>query len=418
MNYSKIKTDSYRLHLIQTDKFKKNTVKLCFRKPIIDFVEGLKRDILCNLLILGTKDYPTKRDLEIKCEELFGAHLSINNVKAGNYYIFSITISTLADKYTMENTTEQAIEFMKEVLYNPLLKNNLFNEKLVEMAKKMYIDDVKSIQDNPNQYSTIKMRYCTDKDSVYAFNPYFYLDEVNKITNEDLYNCYKQIFEESCLDIVTIGSFDEKIETYFKEINSKLLSSTVSIYPTIKKLEKQEVIEEGKYNQSKLSIACQLQNLTEFEKKYVMYIYSFILGGSSDSLIFKKLRQDNSLCYYADSSYILLYQMLEISAGIQSDNYEKAVVLIKEALEELKKGNFDEEEIVKAKVTYQNAWKEIVDSPNSIMNMYLSHEYYDLDLADTRIEEINKVTKEDIMNVANKLNISTIYLLKGMNEND
>lgn len=418
MNYTKMKKHNYRLHFIQTNKFKKNTIKLCFRSKIDSFIDGLKRDILCNLLVLGTEQYPSQRHLEIKCEDLFGAHLSINNNKAGNYYIFSITITILDDKYTMENTTLEAVEFLKDVLLKPKLINNSFSTELIEMAKKMYIDDIKSIEDNPNYLSKIKMRYYTDKASIYAFNPYFYIDEITKITAEDLFTCYQDIFNKSYLDIAIIGDLNKNIITRFEDITNNMIQPEISPYAVLEPKKEQEIIEEGQYNQSKLNITCHLKNLTLFEKQYVMYVYSYILGGSSDSLIFKKLRQDNSLCYYANSDYIFLYQMLEINAGIQSENYEKAKELIKNALAELKDGIFDEEEIEKAKITYQNSWKEIMDNPNSIINMYLSHEYYGLDLSMDRIKEIEKVTKDDIINISKKISISTIYLLKGINEND
>ena len=162
----------------------------------------------------------------------------------------------------------------------------------------------------------------------------------------------------------------------------------------------------------------QLKSLTETEKMYVSYIFSFILGGSSDSLLFKKLRQDNSLCYYADSNYNLFYQMIEINVGLESTNYDKAVSLIKVAIEEMKNGNITDDDIEKAKVTYINAWKEIMDNPLSIINMYLSHEYYNLDLVDERIKKINQVKKEDVIILANKIELKATYLLKGMNENE
>lgn len=419
MEYINKKINNYYVHIIKTTKFKKNLIKFCFRRKIEEKKEELKRDILCNLLVLGTNKYPTKRELEIKCEDLFGASISINNVKSGNYYIFSSTVSVLNDKYTMEDTLNEAISFLKEVLFNPKLENNIFCDNLVSLAKKMYLEDIKCTPDNPNHFSMIQMRKNVDKDSIYAFDPYFYIDQIEKITNEELYECYKQILNDSEIDIMIIGDVDDNIVNSFNNLEVNSINNDSSFYTLVNSNnDTKDVIEEGNYNQSKLAMCYEFLNLTDFEKKYVGYVFSYILGGSSDSLIFKKLREENSLCYYANSYYLFFYQILEINAGIESANYEKSVELIKEAVDEIKNGNFNEEEIKKAQITYQSAWKEILDSPSSIINMYLSHKYYNLDLIEERSKNIEKVTKQDIINVAKKLKLNTSYLLKGINEND
>lgn len=418
MNYSKIDKQNYQIHLIKTNKFKKTVVNISFKQPINNKIDVIKKDILCNLLILGTKKYKSRRELEIKCEDLFGASLNIKNKKAGSYNLFSLTASFLNDKYTLEDTCNESISFIKEVLFNPLIINNKFDDKLVEIAKKGYLEDIKSIQENPNQYSVTMMRSLIAKESLYAFSPYFYINEINNIQNNDLVKTYFDILNNSQVDISIIGDVDEKILQKFDNLPIKANQYNNSVYDLISTNNKVEKVEEGKYSQSKLVLAYQLKSLTETEKMYVSYIFSFILGGSSDSLLFKKLRQDNSLCYYADSNYNLFYQMIEINVGLESTNYDKAVSLIKVAIEEMKNGNITDDDIEKAKVTYINAWKEIMDNPLSIINMYLSHEYYNLDLVDERIKKINQVKKEDVIILANKIELKATYLLKGMNENE
>lgn len=417
MNYIKKKTNHYDIHMIETDKFKKNVVKFYFRSPIQNQSEEIKRDILCNLLVLGTEKYSTKRELEKKCEDLFGANISINNVKSGNYFIFSISLSYLSKKYTKEDLTEEAIAFLKDIIFFPKLVNHSFDEKLVSLAKEMYLEEIESIADSPSSLSVIQMRSYTSKNSNYAYDPYFHINDIKKITASDLYECYQKILAESEFDVMMIGN----------NLNSKALENlpihsteyNQPFYDPVEGVAKEnEIVEEKDYNQSKLAISYQIQNLNDFEKKYVMYVFSYILGGSSDSLLFKKIRQEHSLCYYVNSSYLFFYQMLEITAGIQSKNLKETVALVKEAIQEIQDGKFSKEEIEKAQITYQSAWKEIVDSPFSILNMYLSHKYYQLDLMEQRMEQIKKVTMKDVIEISKKIQLSTIYLLKGMNEDE
>ena len=54
----------------------------------------------------------------------------------------------------------------------------------------------------------------------------------------------------------------------------------------------------------------------------------------------------------------------------------------------------------------------------AIINNYLSSEYGGLDLVEKRLREIKKVTKKDIVSVANKVNINKIFLLEGTLNNE
>ena len=76
-------------------------------------------------------------------------------------------------------------------------------------------------------------------------------------------------------------------------------------------------------------------------------------------------------------------------------------------------GNFTEEDINQAKITFLASLKEIEDTANGIINIYEAHEYLDYDLLEERAKEIEKVTKEDIINVSKKMYLDTIYLLEG-----
>ena len=76
-------------------------------------------------------------------------------------------------------------------------------------------------------------------------------------------------------------------------------------------------------------------------------------------------------------------------------------------------GNIKDEELEKGKITYLSTFKELEDSIYSMMSLYVSKEYLDLDLLEERKKEIEKVTKEDIIKFSKKIHMDTIYLLEG-----
>lgn len=149
-----------------------------------------------------------------------------------------------------------------------------------------------------------------------------------------------------------------------------------------------------------------------------MGIYSYILGGSPDSKLFKTVREENSLCYSISSSFSAVNNLLTIKAGINAKDYRKTIHLIKKEIKNMEKGNFSEENIASGITTYLNAYKQVLDSQDSIISNYVAHEYLNLDLLEERRSNIKKVKKQDIKNVAKKISIDTIYLLEGRDKID
>ena len=183
--------------------------------------------------------------------------------------------------------------------------------------------------------------------------------------------------------------------------------------PKSKRLLPKTFKEKTNYSQSQLVMGYKMFNLSDFELRYVLNIYSYILGGGPDSKLFKNVREKNSLCYSISSVGQPLNSILIINAGIDSKNFSKTVSLVKKEVKKMLKGDFTDEDIIKAKVTYLNSLKELEDNPQSILSLYVGMEYLNSHDMDMRINNINKVTKSDVVSLANKIHLDTIYLLEG-----
>lgn len=412
--------DNYKIHLIKTTKFKTISVKICFKRKL-EKEDIIKRNLLADILIMSNSKYKNKQELEKKCEELFGFNLSINNKKIGNHTVLNIDASFLNEKYTEIGMNKESIEFIKDILLYPDVIDNAFNKNAFELVKRAFKEDVMSITENATNLGIIKMRRYMDENSLFSMHPLFLIDELDKITSSNLYNYYLDMINNDEVDIYILGDIDENIIDNFSNLNIGSIfenrESYIVEHDTFRDKEN-IVVDESNFNQSKLSIIFKLKDLTDFERKYVLYVYSFILGGTAGSILFKKLRLDNSLCYYVNSNYNYLYNVLEIMAGINSKTFDKSVSLIKEAMNDIKNNNYDEEEIDNAKMTYINALLDMIDSPFGIISSVLASDYYGADALEEKMEQIKKVTKQDLASLSNKIIIDTIYLLKGANENE
>lgn len=411
---------SYNLHFIKTDIFKTITMKVIFHTPIIK-EDITKRNILSDILLQSTKEYKTRRDLTIKSEDLYAADIYTSNQRVGNYIMTSFILQTLNDKYTEENNFEESIKFLHEIIFNPDVEEERFKEDKLELVKSNATLALNSIKEDAANYSLIRMSEAYDKTSPISYRMTGYLEDLDKITEENLYEYYERMLDNDYVDIFIIGDINEKellpiIKKYFKF--KKVKKRKASYYLPNKKPRKRRLFakETTKNSQSKLAIACPITKMTDYEKNYSLLLANIILGGTGDSKLFKEVREENSLCYTIRSNYNRLDNLMVINAGIDNVNFDKAVELITKNVQDMKKGKFTDLDINVAKEFYKTSAESLMESPSRIINEVLTEEILGVEPLSERVRKIEKVTKKDIMRACKKINMDTVFLLEGGNK--
>ena len=131
------------------------------------------------------------------------------------------------------------------------------------------------------------------------------------------------------------------------------------------------------------------------------------------SLLFKEVRENNSLAYTISSITNKLDNLIIIRGGITSGKSKDAVEIIKKILKSLASGKISDEMLYKAKEFYTSAIDDIVESTFQIIESYYMVELLGVDDIETKRKKMLKVTKEEVVRVASKIKINTIYVLEG-----
>lgn len=417
MEYHKYQNVAYQLHTIKTDKFKTVTIKINFKRKL-EKKDITYRNLLADVLVESSLKYPSRRELEIKTEELYNLILKSNTYLSGNYMIMSFDCVFLNEAYTEKGMLKESLEFFMDSLFHPNAIKNSFEKTNFLFMKNALEEQLSTLEDSYGRYARYRLLEEMDKKALFSLRSIGYLEDLKEINETNLYSYYESVLSSDLIDIFVIGNIDpEQIQQLFLElfpINTlKKPSSSHYVTPSKPRKLTKTVREQKDINQSHLLVGCKIDLLTEMELKYVMNVYNFILGGGTDSKLFQNVREKNSLCYSIHSTFEPTSHLLIIKAGIDSKSYKKAVSLIKKELSNMQKGDFNEADIEKAKITYLSAFDELEDSPNSIISTYISHEYLDYDMLETRKQKINEVTKQMVVEVAKKVHADTIYLLEG-----
>ena len=176
--------------------------------------------------------------------------------------------------------------------------------------------------------------------------------------------------------------------------------------------EEKTVTESMEVTQGKLILGLNVC-LEKEDLRYDALIYNSILGGSANSKMFQNVREKAHLAYVASSSYVRFKNNIFVNCGIEIGNYEKALELIKQQIEDMKKGEFTEEDIENAKKGIIAAIKTIDDEQDTGITYYFGQELSENNISIDEYEKrIEKIKKEDIIHIANNVGIHTIYFLK------
>ena len=416
MNYVKKEMGAYNLHIIKTNLYKTITVKVYFRE-VVSKENITKRNFLSRIMMLGTKDYPTKVELTKKEQDLYAANIACTNRRMGNYLDTGISLRVLNDKYTEGGNFDRSLDLLNSIIFNPKVSNNAFSIEDFNTVYEEYKADLNSLVENKMSYSLVKALESTSSLTPVGYRGIGYLEDLEKITNENLYTYYLDVINHNYVDIFVLGDVqEEEITALFKEkfkVNTFKKNYPKALLEELKVKKSKTVRESVKSEQDNLVITLSLNNLTDYERNYPLSLFNAILGGGSESLLFREVREKSSLAYYISSTPNKLDNLIIIRSGITRGKSNDAIKIIKNILKDIASGKIDDDMIRKAKEYYTSALDDIIESTFQIIESYYMMELLGVDDIETKRKKMLKVTIDEIVGVANKVKINTVYILEG-----
>ena len=421
MKYNEIDIkNGIKLHTIKTEKFKTNLIAVMLTTKL-DRKNVTKNALIPAVLRRGTKFMQTQEEINKKMEDMYGASFDCGLDKTGDNQILKFYMETVNNEFLpqdAENMIKSSIEKTFEIIFNPYLENGVFKKEYVEQEK----ENIKQIIDGKIDS---KARYALDRciEEMYKNEPFGlykfgYVEDLKDINEKNLYEYYLELIKTCKIDIYISGIVDENIHNIIKQ--NENIEKLQERKPDFKefeltkkeKEEAKEIQESMEITQGKLIIGLDV-NILDKDARYKIMIYNSLLGGSANSKLFQNVREKASLAYTASSSYYRFKNNIFINCGIDIPNYQKALEIIKKQIEDMKNGDFTDEEIENAKNGIIASIKTIDDEQDTEITYYFGQE---LSGTKTSLEEyvknIQKVSKSDVLEVAKQISINTIYFLK------
>jgi predicted Zn-dependent peptidase len=424
MDYKKNQIkEGINLHVIQTEKFKTNIISIFLTLPLTR--ENITKEALISAVLRrGNMHYNTSEEMSIALEEMYGAGFDCGIEKMGDTHVLKFYIETVNEEFLpeKEDILKNGVNMLCDIVFNPLVQNNQFKDDYVEMEKNNLKQIIERKIDNKGRFALERCIEEMYKNKPYGLYKYGYVEDLENINSQNLYETYIQTIKNAKIDIFVSGKIEnenvKKIILQNEQINR--LDDRKTDFIKNEQIEKNktpnEITEELNITQGKLVMGLTIEE-ENLEDKYIAIVYNTILGGGANSKLFQNVREKASLAYSAGSNYVRQKGNIFIRLGIETSNYNKAKEIIIKQLEDMKNGEFSEEELNNAKTTIISTIDFIPDEQDTQISYYFGQEFTGKIVSiEEYKQKIQNITKDQVVELAKNIQLHTTYFLRGKGE--
>lgn len=407
-----------KLLCVNSDKFKTNCIKMDFYLPINEYFPA--QNVLASFMGHTSKKYNTVKTFNSKVEGMYDACFDVNISTVGETARIRFSMETLDDKFSLDgkSVSEEAVDFLVEILKNPNATENGFDEQNRLREIRFTLENLEAMKNDKRAYAVLRLRQLMCKDEAFGIDTEKLVEDVKKLDSKQLLDAYNNMLEVSNIVITACGSVDgemlvEKFKAFADSIENRNPATLEAVFVT-KADEIRYFKEEMDVNQAKLVIGLRAGMENSNDNYFAYRVMTDIFGGGPYSRLFLNVREKMSLCYYCGARLIREKGIILIQSGIEEENYEKALSEILNQLDIMKNGEFTDEDFNSSIIALCDAFKGVEDSPVAVCNFYSSQE------ADSEIiggeefaRKIGAVTREQVIECAKRVSVDTVYLLKG-----
>ncbi len=413
------------LTTIRTRKFKTNTLSfnllLPLQKQTVSF-----QTILPKVLRRGTARYPNMELISAALDTLYGASATVAIRKRGEVQCIGFRGMCVDDMYipSGEHLLDELAMLMGDLLLRPATRNGRFYTEYVDSEKDHLLRQIDAMKNDKRAYAFLQLVHHMCSKEAFGIDILGNKETASAITGKKLFSRYNQILAEAPMEIFYCGSASEEqvASTILKGIQGLPRAKEPMVAETLlvrnaPKDAPHTVVDEMDVAQGRIVIGCRTGTAVWEDDYPALLLLNAALGGTVTSKLFVNVREKLSLCYEVGSILEKQKGLLFISAGIATEHYEAAIREILTQLDEAKNGNFTELELSSAQHMLISSLMGMSDSQIRLEDFYIGQLSAGLTTGPEELaQKITQVTKEQVKKVASRIQVDTIYFLKGKEE--
>ena len=374
--------------------------------------------LIPSVLLRGTVPHPDLRAITARLDDLYGAAVSPMSRRVGDYQASGLYLSFMDDRFALpgDRVLEGVVDFLAELLLQPLTEKAGFLPAYVQSEKKNLISTIQADRNDKRIYAMGRLLRIMCREDSFGLPRLGEPEQVAAIQPDTLYRHFQQMLTSAPLEIFYVGSREGSFV-------ARLLQSKLNLTGRESKLPPQtgfhscpgeNVTEVMDVTQGKLCMGFVTPITLESQLYPAMQVMNVLYGGGMTSKLFQNVREKLSLCYSVGSSYYSSKGILTVSAGIDFDKEAAAREEILRQLRLCQEGSITREELVSAREALISSLRAVPDSSGSIEGYCFTALLSGKDPSpEAAIRAIRAVTAEQVVEAARTVTLHSTYFLKG-----
>ncbi len=412
-----------QLTAVHTNKFKSSYLSVCFFTPL-ERGHAAANALLPMVLRRGCRRCPDMQSIAAALDELYGGVVEPLITKKGESQCVGFAASFLDDAYALngEDILLPAARLLGELLLDPDTRDGVFRNDYVEGERANLIDQIRAQRNDKRRYSMLRLAQEMCPEEAYGVDKLGDESSAAAITPASLWQRYEQLLGSAQVHIYYCGSADtQRVEQVMRQAFAGLPHSSEREQPRCEVRSKRtgdrpRLVEETlDVTQGKLAIGLRTGGISVWQQEYpALMLLNAVFGGTSMSKLFMNVREKLSLCYFASSMLERMKGLMVISSGIEFDKYQHAKDEILAQLDACRRGDITADELEGARRIVITALQTTLDSQSRMADYWLGQAAAGLTQSPEQLAgQLEQVTVEQVTRAANRLELDTIYFLKG-----
>ncbi len=409
--------EGVELHLIKNEKFKMNHITFRFSG---DFNQKTvaRRVLVAQILATANAEYPTAQRFRERLASLYGATLSTKVSTKGLVHMVDIELTFMKNQFVMtdENLLEEIIDFLYKNLFSPLVTVEQYQSKLFNIEQTNLINYLKADQDDSFYSSELGLKKLFYNNTAFQASKYGTVDLVAAENSYTAFQEFQKMLREDRLDIFVLGEFDDyrMLQLFnrfpFEDRRKELVFDYQQEFDNVIR----QQFEVREVNQSVLQLGYYFPTRCQDDEYFTLLVFNGLFGGFAHSRLFTELREKEGLAYTIGSHFDIYTGLLNVYAGIDKKNRNKTLQLINKQFSDIKMGRFSEALLKQTKKMLKVNLKLSCDSPKVIIEREYNRQYIvNNQTVDSIIDNIDNVSKADILKLTRKIKLQALYFLEG-----
>ncbi|MBE3520106.1 MAG: insulinase family protein [Firmicutes bacterium] len=413
------------LRWLPVRRWKTASITVVFRVPMRR--ETVTRlGLVPRLAARGTRELPSLTEMARFLDEHYGTRMHSSATKIGYCQILNFSVSfptpSAIGGARARSLVKELLSFAWSCAVRPRMDGDGYPPDVFAHEKEEQRRDIEAIVNSRPEYAMVRLMEILSQGDPSGLPAWGSLSDLEHVGPIDTWEAWRNSASTSPVDVYVVGVDEDTLAAACSAHDwafpaQRNYRPELEVKKTPPSVPDQMIEVEDRLPGSQTIVCVALHaGIDAADPRFpALLMYNGILGGFPHSRLFTEVRERASLAYFADTVINSWRGMVIATAGVRDERRKEAENLILQQARSIALGHVSEDELEKTRKGLLRRIMSQKDSPSSLIRRSLDWIVLGGPNTDEElVRMVLKVTREDVINVAQGVKPVASYVLRGI----